>query len=337
MFRLLPLLLVACGGPEGDDTSSPPDEGAPGGAPLAYDSAGPFPVGTETVRITGTDDLELTLQVWFPALEAGATTITYDGLLPGAAYEGVEPDCGEPRPVVAFSHGYGGVRYQSPFLTEHLASHGYVVVAPDHVGNTFVDLGGDFDELVVRRPQDIADAVDWLRSDRPDCVEEGYAAVGHSFGGYTALAAAGATVNDVEGGTVDLGDPRVWASVPLAPWDAYYALTDGTEAIAVPTLILTGERDETTPIAMVRSLWEPMTVQPRWLGVFPDAGHYSFSPIACVLESGDGCGSEFIDEATVTSLTNQAVLAFLEGIRADPAALEALPLAASELVWESVP
>jgi predicted dienelactone hydrolase len=32
------------------------------------------------------------------------------------------------------------VRFQSYFLCEHLASHGFVVVAPDHIGNTTIDL-----------------------------------------------------------------------------------------------------------------------------------------------------------------------------------------------------
>ena len=37
-----------------------------------------------------------------------------------------------PYPVVFFSHGSGGIRMQSTYLTVALASHGYVVVSPDH-------------------------------------------------------------------------------------------------------------------------------------------------------------------------------------------------------------
>ena len=36
-------------------------------------------------------------------------------------------------PLVVFSHGYGGLRTQSSFLTAHLASWGFVVAAPDHL------------------------------------------------------------------------------------------------------------------------------------------------------------------------------------------------------------
>ncbi len=35
---------------------------------------------------------------------------------------------GAPYPTILFFHGNGGVRAQSYFLTEHLASHGFVVV-----------------------------------------------------------------------------------------------------------------------------------------------------------------------------------------------------------------
>ncbi|HUD17506.1 MAG TPA: hypothetical protein VMQ59_09590, partial [Acidimicrobiales bacterium] len=60
------------------------------------------------------------------------------------AYMGVPISAKGPFPVVLFSHGYGGYPEQSSFLTDHLATWGFVVVAPDHrsrdlkavVGNT---------------------------------------------------------------------------------------------------------------------------------------------------------------------------------------------------------
>jgi predicted dienelactone hydrolase len=331
------LALLGCGKDDEGSSGPPGTETTP--VPTGFATTGPFPVGTETVEITGTDGLALTVQLWYPASAAGTSTVMYDGLWPGNAFEGVAPDCGAARPLVAFSHGSGGIRWQSGFLVEHLASHGYVVVAPDHRGNTFTDLSGDYADLALRRPVDIMDSVDALpTTDLADCVAlaDGYAIAGHSFGGYTTLALAGAAVEDpFAAGELDLSDARVWAALARAPWDAGGALTDGTADIAVPTMILTGERDETTPIAQVRGLWDPMVATPRWLGVFPDAGHFSFSPVACAIETGDGCGEGFIDEATFTGLVAEAGLAFLEGARGTARAYDALPLDAAEIAWET--
>ena len=37
------------------------------------------------------------------------------------------------------SHGFGGHRRQSTHFCTHLDSHGYVVAAPDHLGNTTME------------------------------------------------------------------------------------------------------------------------------------------------------------------------------------------------------
>ena len=54
------------------------------------------------------------------------------------AYLDAEPALGGPWPIILFSHGNQGIKEQSFFLTEHLASHGYLVVAPDHQYNTAI-------------------------------------------------------------------------------------------------------------------------------------------------------------------------------------------------------
>ena len=45
----------------------------------------------------------------------------------------ISPDhSGETFPVILFSHGLSGMRFQNTSLMEELASHGYIVIAPDH-------------------------------------------------------------------------------------------------------------------------------------------------------------------------------------------------------------
>ncbi len=251
--------------------------------------------------------------------------------------------------MLLFSHGYGGVRWQSAEIVERLVSHGYIVVAPDHPHNgIFDDDPSLFDETLVRRPVDIADSFDFALAESADaaspiagCIdpEAGYAVSGHSFGGFTAFAVGGALVNDPEGsGTLDISDDRAWAVLPLAPWDAGGGLTDGAAAIELPVMCLSGALDTTTPWSQVTSIYAPLEVEPRHLGEFPLAGHYSFSPVACATgTTGNGCGAGFIDLVEFTELTATSMLAFLESIVTDPAAIEYRPPASDDLIWSDVP
>ena len=44
-----------------------------------------------------------------------------------------------PFPLVVYSHGSGGLRFIASDYTEAIASHGYIVAAPDHTGNTALE------------------------------------------------------------------------------------------------------------------------------------------------------------------------------------------------------
>lgn len=319
-----------------------PDEG-PATVPLEpvdYTPAGRFTPGTDTFTTPGPEGLELTVQIWYPSDDPPGEPVSYDGVLAGEASEGLTPACASARPVVVFSHGLASVRWQSPFVVEHLASHGFVVLAPDHPGSGPLDTSfAGLPAVAKRRPADVAATFDGVSDTAyADCVDlaEGYAAMGHSFGGYTAFASAGAEVNDptAGGAPIHLGDPRVWAMVALAPWDGSGAITDGTADVDVPALVLTGRQDATTTLPQVRGLWQPMTVSPRVFGVIDTAGHYSFAPAACLLEDTDGCGPGYVDEATFTAIVRRSVAAFLAARLGAPDAEAQVAVEDALLVWQ---
>ena len=82
MRALVPVLLVACSGSSPED-----DTGENEDLPQApsYAERGPWGVGTARVDITGTDDLRIPVQIWYPTQTTGEPTVVYDSLLEGNA------------------------------------------------------------------------------------------------------------------------------------------------------------------------------------------------------------------------------------------------------------
>jgi predicted dienelactone hydrolase len=334
---MLALLLFAC---------APTDPWTPPAEP------GPFAAAT-TDDEAAAGDLTLPVQIWYPSEHPDDDLATYGGLVPGEAADGGPAACETPRPVVAFSHGNGGVPYQSAFLTERLATRGWLVVAPAHVGNTTWDADTvPRREVAVRRPGDVAAAFDHLvarsatRGDRLEgCVDPaaGYAVVGHSFGGFTALAVAGARL-DLEGLDAacpgdwlcgaqdayraarpgddgDLADPRAWAGVALTPVGRV-ALDAG--AADRPLLVLGAALDDLTPWdTEVRPIAEELVVTPRVTGVLDAAGHYTFTDFC---ESGvfTGCDTE-LPVGDAHALITALVAGFLDIRRGETRSADHFP------------
>lgn len=331
----------------------------------APDAPGPYAVGVTTfwVAAPGPTPRTLPVEVWYPALpEPGAAPTEYPltlatlvlGAFPsplGAVRDARADRRGAPHPTVLFSHGFGGVRFQSVFLTEFLASHGFVVAAPDHVGNTFTDVVAPANAppavvMAALRPVDIARTLDALvaRSGDDDdtlaaMVDERRVGVaGHSFGGYTALRAAGATIDaavldDLCAGDPDNRfcegrdeadlprsalDPRLSAAVALAPGGAE-VVGGGFADIGLPTMIQGGTLDETTPLDEEQTPVFAALHVPGALVVIEGAGHFTFSDLCELLEElaihdeafDDGCSAANIPSGAAHRIVDRYATAFL--------------------------
>ncbi len=352
MFRPLALALVVA---LGLGCPAPGDSGAglePAPAWAPPDQWGPYGVGVETLELTDPRGKELVVEVWYPAVvEDGAEADPYEEIqLALDAHREAEPDLrGAPYPLLAFSHGFMAIRYQSAYLTEWLASHGYVVVAPDHPDNTLFDIDTDATwRVMLERPDDLRYAVDGLievaagdHRRLAGMVEDGpYAALGHSFGAVTTLIIGGGEPDwqgvidhcahgdgiacDYMGEGLEAGmaeghgtvDERVVVTVPMSPGVWYAFGPDGANLAAVRApLVLGGDRDQVLDYQTEIVPVAEALVAPKRFATFADAGHYAFSNI-CDLAPfwADDCdeSGEWIDMELAQEISRVLVTAHLD-------------------------
>lgn len=269
---------------------------------------GPYKVGVRTLALVnknqpdilhskgGVDplyDRPLKLEVWYPAVipdDKMMLTVYEDVLgnpndssrpvLPftfrGRALRDAVPVSGSAAfPLVIVSHGYPGSRVLLSYLTENLASKGYVVVAIDHTESTHSDTKG-FQSTLLNRSKDIL----FVLNEMAEAGKAGSgsflsglanagntALIGYSMGGYGVLNVAGAGYSKklagfftaMTGGskTIDARiaynaefekslDTRIKAVVAFAPWGMQRGVwdTEGLEGLKVPVFFVAGDKDD---------------------------------------------------------------------------------------------
>jgi pimeloyl-ACP methyl ester carboxylesterase len=179
-------------------------------------------------------------------------------------------------PVVVVSHGMQGTPWGYRGLSMHLARAGFLVVLVEHPGDSRRDgrLAGTA-EILALRPRHIRAVLDSLGV-------ESAAIIGHSMGGYTALAAVGgkpmALPNQTPDGIakpVDVqADPRVKCAVVLGPAIPWFMAPGALASVDVPVMVRVGEHDTDAPPFFV----EPIVRGVKQLdyAVVPGAGHFAF-------------------------------------------------------------
>ncbi len=372
------------------DESPPAPRETPEWVGLDPGLPGPFPVGVRTVVLDDEDRVldghgtigtrRMLVEIWYPATDEikGQDETPFDlraeappdlleklGLatlpvVPSGGVRDAAPrkDDG-PFPLVVFSHGNGGIRIQSVFLTRHLASHGYVVAAPDHTGDTLLDLveAGEINTMdllmsAADRPFDIRGVIDeMLRLSEAEedplfglVDEERIAVSGHSFGGFTTflLAAEGAWLADPRQGglRMDIYDLRIKAAAPLSPNRAGIELLHTSLGrIGVPVLIAGGDKDDTLPYENHMAEAYKRCHPPKGLLTVINGGHFTFTDM-CDFDLGDaaeavgveidgvlgdGCAEGFADHDLARNATNRALTAFFDSVLWDePSAAPAM-------------
>jgi len=170
----------------------------------------------------GSDERSLEGTVWYP-----------DDVNAGSA------------PLLIFSHGFTSLRENGRYLAEHLASHGYVVVAVDYPLTNMSAPGGPMFEDVVNQPGDVSFLIDSLLgystvaghtlSDKIDASRIGV--LGISLGGLTSTLA---------GYHPRWRDPRIGAVIAIAGPTNFFTPDFFSHGDA-PFMMLAGELDALVP------------------------------------------------------------------------------------------
>jgi predicted dienelactone hydrolase len=232
------------------------------------------------------------MMVMYPASVRGKVEeadIDSSNVLKDAAPEGDTPQ-EKPFPLVVISHGSGGTPLLYRTLARHLANNGFVVGIPEHPYNNRNDnsLAGTVENLV-NRPRHIRSAIDWFFENKafsPFLKSDAVAIIGHSMGGYTALALAGGIPTplprEAEDGHVShidvKPDPRVKTLVLLAPAAVWFGARGALSKVTIPILMLVGEKDKHTPYErharlVLDGVPDKTKIQCK---VVENAGHFSF-------------------------------------------------------------
>jgi dienelactone hydrolase len=224
------------------------------------------------------------------------------------------------RPLVVYSHASYGHRRQASFFLTHLASHGYVAAALDHVGNTAADLAAragasprspeELDAYVAQiiddRVPDVVALMDTILSGAVNLIDPArIATVGWSFGGWAALA-------------TPERDARVRAVMAMSPAGSARPLPGIIPArltfawrAPAETLVLAAERDRFTPLEGIRELFS-RAPEPKRLFVLRGADHEHFA---------DDVGPSGPSPEQAHAFTRSLGLAHLDAaLRGDPAA-----------------
>lgn len=223
-------------------------------------------------------------------------------------------------PVIIMSHGLASNPEDFYDIAEQLASYGYFVALPQHRGSDTIQatnlLQGSSRKVFeinefIDRPKDISFVLDYLEKENEKVYQgrlnlEEVGIFGHSFGGYTALAVAGATIDfdylekecdisrprlntslllqcralDLPRQEYDFRDDRIKAVIASNPVNSSVFGPEGLNKVSLPVLMLAGSYDPATPAVYEQFRSFPwLNSEDKYLGLVEGQAHIDFATL----------------------------------------------------------
>ncbi|EQA45147.1 alpha/beta hydrolase family protein [Leptospira broomii serovar Hurstbridge str. 5399] len=233
------------------------------------------------------EDISFPVLIQYPTLEPSTLTAF------GPYTMDVSPEASITEgqfPLVIISHGNGGSHLLYRTISTFLAKNGYVVGMLEHYGNNRNNNKlENTTENLVNRPKHVSLTIDAILSDKrfgARILSDRIAVIGHSMGGYTALALAGGVPWTKEGKKIEVpSDSRVKAIVLMAPGAGWFMNSLGD--VTAPILIFMAEHDPITPSWNAEIVLNSVPDRSQvTLKTIKNAGHFSFlSPFPTTMKN----------------------------------------------------
>jgi predicted dienelactone hydrolase len=286
---------------------------------LSLQRAGePFPEGVSANDLNALVTKPGAFQVKRASIKLKAAEPPVDIYLPESLIES-QRSRGEKYPAVVISHGVGSSRVSYAYLAQFLAEHGFAVINVEHPGSNEVQIDNFVEGLTrrvvpddefINRPRLISQVLLALeaRSQFNNSLStidfNNVGVIGQSFGGYTALAVAGAPLNlaslratcppdfsidislllqcqavslgDLQQSNIPFKDSRIRAVIAINPISDAVFGPESLSQVDVPVLMIAGSADTVAPALeeQIRPFtW--LTTPARYLLVMEGATHFS--------------------------------------------------------------
>ncbi len=260
LFVLTAVCIGACGE---DDSGTQAGNFAPSATATLIPTATPVPLSSEMLLQPGPAGVGVMTMTFVDGSRPTMASGTYEGAptrtLDTEIWYPTVPNPAQPEqeqtnapiaptgpyPLIVYSHGFLGDRSGGAFIADHLATYGYVVIAPNFPLTNGANVAIATTADVVNQPGDVSFLINEMLALSADPANAFHGAIDPERIGATGLSLGGLTTYLIAFHPT-LRDPRVRAAAPMAGPGCFFtkAYFDDTH---VPLLMLHGSLDAIVP------------------------------------------------------------------------------------------